>query len=335
MAYAHKHDMKPAIKPTRYFPDSLLNQCRQQTDAPADLVIAQVNAQTGRGGVGELFRWLGDTKNKSLAAQPEVVQQYFVENQALPAWADQRLMQQGMAFFRSNRNEIAILLGCLSLPYCYAAADGAQVLYLSQRLHQDAFKRLQETGAFVFSVTKPDAWQSGEAQHSILKVRLMHAAIRFFTAQSGKWNAAWGKPINQEDMAGTNTAFSYVVIRGLRQIGTAPSDDEAEAYLHLWNVIGYLMGVSENLLPENLREAFILDKAIAKRQFKASEAGKILTKGLLDAFDRFIENPLLKNLPAAQMRWFLGDEVANLLAVPAVVIEKRLVRFLPTTLIFG
>ena len=327
--------MKPPVKPTRSFPDSLLNQYRQQTDAPADAVIAQLDAQAGRGGVGELFSWLGDTKNKSLAAQPEVVQQYFVENQTIPTWADQRLMQKGMAFFRNNRNEIAILLGCLSLPYCYAAADGAQVLYLSQRLHKDAFKRLQETGAFVFDVTKPDAWQLGEAQHSILKVRLMHAAVRFFTGQSGKWNAAWGKPINQEDMAGTNTAFSYVVIRGLRQIGNAPSDDEAEAYLHLWNVIGYLMGVSENLLPQNLREAFALDKAIAKRQFKTSEAGQLLTKGLLDAFDDFIENPLLKTLPAAQMRWLLGDEVANLLAVPAASFEKRLVRFLPATLIFG
>ncbi len=327
--------MKPPVKPTRSFPDSLLNQYRQQTDAPADAVIAQLDAQAGRGGVGELFSWLGDTKNKSLAAQPEVVQQYFVENQTLPTWANQRLMQQGMAFFRSNRNEIAILLGCLSLPYCYAAADGAQVLYLSQRLHKDAFKRLQETGTFVFNVTKPAAWQLGEAQHSILKVRLMHAAIRFFTAQSGKWDVTWGKPINQDDMAGTNTAFSYVVIRGLRQIGNPPSDDEAEAYLHLWNVIGYLMGVSENLLPQNLREAFALDKAIAQRQFKTSEAGKILTKGLLDAFDGFIENPLLKTLPAAQMRWLLGDEVANLLAVPATSFEKRLVRFLPAKLIFG
>lgn len=331
----YEYDMKPTVKPTRSFSNALLHQSRQQTDASADAVIVQVNAQMGRGGVGELFSWLGDTKNKSLAAQPEVVQQYFAENQALPVWADLRLMQQGMEFFRNNRNEIAILLGCLSLPYCYAAADGAQVLYLSQRLHQDAFKRLQETGAFVFSVTKPDAWQLGEAQHSILKVRLMHAAIRFFTAQSGKWNAIWGKPINQEDMAGTNTAFSYVVIRGLRQIGNIPTDDEAEAYLHLWNVIGYLMGVPENLLPQNLREAFTLDKAIAKRQFKASEAGKILTKGLLDAFDGFIENPLLKNLPAAQMRWLLGDEVADLLALPALSFEKRLVRFLPTTLIFG
>ncbi|MFN8355371.1 MAG: oxygenase MpaB family protein [Spirosomataceae bacterium] len=320
------------VKSTRAFSENLLQAARQQMDAPADALIAQLYTTAGAQGIAELMQWVGNPKDSKI---PTWGASFFEQQQALPTWANWQQMQQGIDLFRANRPEIALLLGCLSLPYCYAAADGAQVLYLSQRLHQDAFKRLQETGAFVFNVTNPLAWKSGEAIRNILKVRLMHAAIRHYCLQSGRWNNTWGQPINQEDMAGTNLAFSYLIIKGLRKINQAPDDHQAEAYLHLWNVIGCLMGVQESLRPLNLREAFILDKAIAQRQFKPSEAGKTLTKSLLAAFESLIQPAFLSQVPAAQMRWLLGDQVADLLDIPSVEIEKKLVRFLPIRLIFG
>ena len=100
------------------------------------------------------------------------------------------------------------MLACLALPYCYAGADGAKVLAKSQRIQNDTLKRLEETGEFIFTVMQEKNWHNGKAFRKILKVRLMHAAIRFFSEFHGTWNTAWGKPVNQEDMAGTNGAFS-------------------------------------------------------------------------------------------------------------------------------
>ena len=137
-------------------------------------------------------------------------------------------------------------------------------------------------------------------------------------------------PVNQEDMAGTNLAFSYIVLRGLRKAGVTATEAEEEDYLHHTNVIGYLNGIAEELLPANLREAYHLDRAIARRQFRSSEAGIGLTRSLLNAIAEVggavTDRPEgVRNLAAAQMRFFLGDVHADALGIPAVPVEKRLV----------
>jgi hypothetical protein len=135
-------------------------------------------------------------------------------------------------------------------------------------------------------------------------------------------------------MAGTNGAFSYIVIRGMRKLGAEPAEADSEAYLHFWNVISVIMGIDKDLIPNNLREAYVMDKVIAKRQFRPSDEGKLLTKALLDTMENFIDNPLLKSFPAAQMRFLMGDEVSDILGIPSVSFEKKLVRFIPSSIMF-
>ncbi|WP_128546136.1 oxygenase MpaB family protein [Larkinella soli] len=316
--------MLKTVKPSRTFPDHLLQQYRGQGDPAADAVIEAVAGRGGRSSVGTLMRWLVDTRNLDPSDQPPAVQQFIATHKHLPDWADRRRMERAMRFFREHAGAVALALGCYALPYCYAGADGAQVLWLSQRIHNDTRKRLEETGEWIFGVMKKSDWENGRAVHRTLKVRLMHAAIRWFTLNDARWNTAWGHPVNQEDMAGTNLAFSYIVIRGLRKAGITASEEDEEAFLHHINVTAYLLGVREELLPGNLREAYQLDRAIARRQFRASEQGKVLTRSLLAAIES-LSPPALRNLPAAQMRFFLGDEMADLLSVPKVPLETRLV----------
>jgi len=309
------------VQPSRVFTNDLLQRYRQQGDAPADAVITAVAEEGGREGLSALMRWLGDTKNLNSADQPPVVQQFLTQFSSLPDWANPRLMDQGMQYCADHAGAVSLLLGLYSLPYCYAGADGARVLWLSQRIHQNTQKRLEETGEWVAVVLQKANWANGKAVTYSLKIRLLHAAIRWFTLHGGQWDMTWGYPVNQEDMAATNMAFSYIVIRGLRKTGvTAPADEEA--YLHHFNVVGYLLGVAPELLPLNLREAYHLDRLIAQRQFRPSEQGRGLTKSLLTAIETFLP-ATLRNLPAAQMRFFLGDSLADLLGLPAVPLEKR------------
>ncbi len=113
---------------------------------------------------------------------------------------------------------ISLLLGTYSLPYCYAGANGAQVLWISERIKNNTFQRLEETGAFVFGIMQESDWHNGSNFQRIAKIRLLHAAVRWFTLHSGRWNDAWGYPICQEDMAATNLSFSYIAIQGLPKI---------------------------------------------------------------------------------------------------------------------
>lgn len=344
--------MPTLIKPTRLFSDELLERYRQQGDAPADAVIAAVVEEEGPTRLRTLMRWLTNPKDGLTTQQHAAVQDFFVQHAQLPAWADPAQMQQGMAFFNQHARQISLTLGFFSLPYSYLGANGAQVLWLTERIKNDTSRRLQETGEWVFAVNNPKEWlfpslfpsaffersadagrRPGDGVNEVnaitrtLKIRLIHAGARWFSLHSGRWKTEWGHPVNQEDMAGTNLTFSYIVLLGLRKAGISATEQEEEAYLHHSNVVNYLNGVAEDLLPQNLREAYKLNQAIARRQFVPSEAGVGLTRSLLNAIAQQAgtgASETIRNLVAGEMRFYLGDQYADWLGIPNVPIEKRM-----------
>ncbi|MEO1655077.1 MAG: oxygenase MpaB family protein [Bacteroidota bacterium] len=313
----------------QYYEDKFLDEMRQTMDPVADQVVAQIFKSGQAPALIQLMKALTFNSQPTPSQLPPEAEAYFQEQSQLPDWADLTLLQEGSQFFQKHAEQILSMLGFLSLPYCYAAADGAQVLYLSQQIKDNTRRRLLETGTFVVDVMDPQAFQKGGRGFiSILKVRLMHAAVRFHILHSNKWNAAWGQPINQEDMAGTNGAFSWLSVRGLRKMGVFVSPSGIKAYYHLWNVIGFLMGVRPELLPDNSKEAYALDRKIAQRHFRTSEAGVKLTQSLLRLFRQEAGQPLPKGFPEAYMRFLLGDKVADILQVPPPNWTQNLVQSL-------
>ncbi len=241
---------------------------------------------------------------------------FIIGSDKLPKWADTRKMKAGAVFFSRHSEMIMSLLGLMSLPYCYNAAKGAMVLYLSERIRNDTTRRLFETTLFVWDVMAPDAFTAGAKGFSeILKVRVMHAAVRFYTLKSGKWNDAWGTPINQEDMAGTNLSFSLIVIRGLRLLGFTVSKDEAEAFLHLWNVIGSLTGLEDELIPENPKMAQRIDRIIDSRQFIRSAHGLELTHSLTRHILSVNKTKATDHDILGLMRYLLGKDISDQLGI--------------------
>ena len=242
-------------------------------------------------------------------------------------WFDDELAKVGdfdssqrtraLKFYQQKSTYILQLLGLLSLPYCYAAADGAMVLFQTERMYKDVAKRLEETGAFVNSMMNPRGFDlDGDAKIQLFKVRVMHAAGRFYLLKSN-WDNSLGLPVNQEDMAGTNLSFSLVVIRGLRKMGFTISHQQQMDYINYWSYVGAILGVAPELLPKDGKQAFDLEKAISLRHFKSSIAGKELTKSLLQCFYSLNDEKQIKNVEIAGfMRFLLGDEVSNILDLP-------------------
>ena len=69
----------------------------------------------------------------------------------------------------------------------------------------------------------------------------MHAAVRHLAPTSPAWRPDSGLPVNQEDLAGTLMAFSWIALDGLDKLGYRLTDDERAAYLHSWLVVGHLL----------------------------------------------------------------------------------------------
>jgi hypothetical protein len=299
--------------------NDFLDLKRQSGDPQADGFIKHVFADAAK--KQQLQQWMSGksgTEHLSLlkAAFPGFA--FIDEATDLPSWAQLRIMKTGAAFFARHSEIIMSLLGLVSLPYCYTAANGAMVLYLSELMRKQTTKRLYDTAIFVWEVMGQDAFsKEGNAYEEILKVRIMHAAVRYYTLRSGKWDHSWGFPINQEDMAGTNLSFSLIVIRGLRMLGFSVSQADQIAFMHIWAVVGYLSGLNQDLIPENSKTAQQLDALIKKRQFNISPHGQELTRSLTDHILSVNNSKATANDILGLMRYLLGKEIADMLAIDA------------------
>ncbi len=196
------------------------------------------------------------------------------------------------------------------------------MLYLTARLDTDARRRVMETGQFLMDVLdRRRARRNGKGRRTIQRVRLMHAAVRHLIKARnektpGMWHPEWGTPINQEDLAGTLLTFSYVVAEPMPRLGVRVSAKDVDAYLHLWNVIGHLMGVRDELLVRDVADATALVDTIRRRQFKASPEGQELTSALLDLLDELTPLHRFDDTIPPLIRHLIGDETADLLLVP-------------------
>ena len=252
-----------------------------------------------------------------LVSFPQELKPFFHFFLQGPDFISPNKVKTAQDFFDKEGNLYLSMLGFYSLPYCYAFADGAEVLVRSKRITEEVGMRLSETALFLLDCFVPGTFL-GENRSllTIAKVRLIHAFSRYFVSHYAKdWNPDWGLPINQEDMIGTNLAFSLLVMRGMEKLNRFPGTEMHEDVLHYWKIIGHYLGIEIEYWPENAKESFELEKLIRKRHVKTSEAGKILIRSLLGFYEKSIPDSTISSLSETLVAYFVGKEVATVLGI--------------------
>lgn len=306
--------------PQDLWTDALLDSMRRVGDPPADAVVAELFAggKTVVQAVNYLMRDLVENDDLPARALPQHVRDYF-QADLLPAWSDPARLAVGVDLFQRFGPLVILLLNTYSLPLCYAARKGVQVLARSERLHSNPRRRIVETAQMIIDVMSPgglDPASRGSGLRSAQKVRLMHATIRHLLAEDPGWDPEFGLPINQEDLAGTLCAFSTAVLDGLARLDVVLGRAEIDAYMHTWNVVGHVMGVRDELLPANYAEGRALSDRIGDRCFEACPEGQMMTRALLEMMAELVPGSALDGVPAQFVRHFVGERVADMLAVP-------------------
>lgn len=299
--------------------DEALEALRSVGDPLADGVVADLS---DRGAIASANALLADLRRNGQALPdglPAALATYFETTAQLPPWADAALIRRGEGLFRRLGMDAVMVLFCSSLPQCYACENGAHVLGFTGRLLGDTRRRIVETAQFVLDVMDDGGLgPRGRGVRSAQKVRLMHAAIRHMASASPEWRGdLWGLPINQEDLAGTLLTFATVVLDGLKQLGAELKEADERAYLHVWRVIGHILGVREDLLasmqdPADARELFA---AISARQRNPSDVGRALAAALVEFLEEMTPGTMFDGFPPRLMRHLVGDEVADNLAL--------------------
>lgn len=295
---------------------------RQEVDPVADEMVAQIVEQKGKNAAKSLFDELIRNVEMPLDERFPGIDEFVSQTAVLPEWADFDKIALANQFFKDHGPKLLIFLYHKSLPTLYVDANGAKVLAQTRRLAHDEqsknvfARRVAETGQFLLDVMCKDALKpGGNGITAVLKIRLIHASIRNFIPESHWDSSVLGRPINQEDLALTLMSFSVLLLEGLDAFGIDYSREESEAYIHIWNVIGYLLGITEDLLPADKEDAQKLVALILERQARSSSEGIMLTQALLEFTKSNIPFTKLENTSVYLIRYLIGDEYAQMLKV--------------------
>lgn len=286
-----------------------LDGMRACGDELADAAIGALYADGDIAAVNALMRTLVMNDGMPSDELPAVIADYLARTSIVRA-VDMPKIRRGEALFGTLGPEMLLVLGFYSLPASYAARKGVQVLYRTGYLLKRTVRRVFETTQMVVDVMAKDGLgANGTGVRTAQKVRLLHAAVRHLLTHDPKqpWDPSLGVPLNQEDLAGTLTVFSYVVLDGLTRLGIAIDDDDREAYIHAWAAVGRIMGVREDMIPASFAEAKELAEIIYTRQIAESPEGAAMANALIEGMQTILPSAL-HGLPASLIHFFLDSD---------------------------
>lgn len=330
--------------------DAFLTRYRQIGDPTGDEVIRTIFA---RQDIRALDGFMGQlVANDAIPPNlPPEIQAFLEKTSVLPAWADVARIRAAAQLFNIYGLVSLASLVCASLPECYTMRIGVRILDLTNQLGGHTNRRLHQTAAMVLAVMGPHGLEpNGYGLRQTQKVRLIHAAIRYrilsalgaegvpaiaaaevpvlidgavrsvndvIAKRTFDWQLARdGWPINQEDLAFTLLTFGHVIPQAMRTFGVKLTNDEYEAFLHAWNVTGYILGVDEALMAHTLDEAEDLFARIKARQAGPSAAAARLTDSLLQVVEKdILRVRILRPLGPVLVRMLVGNPTAAMLGL--------------------
>jgi len=256
---------------------------------------------------------------------PPVLRAYLDATHAAPPWLDWRRVRRGAHVLQSTGLHGLMVLRDVGLMAGYQASAINQTLVQTGALSHGVHKRVAETAAWWLDCTADGGLVPGALGHrQTLRVRLMHALVRQRLVNAPQWDAAWlGVPINQVDMQATYLAFSVAQLLGLRMTGMLVGKADADAVMHLWRYIGWLMGVEEGLLCDDEAQGRVLLYRNLLTQAPPDHTSAQLARALMD-------EPLSRPYPWAPVlrghidrerhlslvNWFLGAQAMRDLGLP-------------------
>lgn len=256
---------------------------------------------------------------------PESLKKMFLQMQHIPHWFDEDLANTGARFNMRTGTNALIVLRDFSLMGGYDYAYLNKPLVFTGALKKGAVKRLKDTLEFWVHVTRENALKiNSEAYQLIVRTRLMHSYARLTIKKKvPDWDyEKWGEPINWWDMIATYTGFSLVFMQGLKKLGIKISPEEEKGVFHLWKYVGYLLGIPEEYLPENVEQAVEQLYLWSSLQDEADEdsvqlAGALLEENLTNTIYKFqFQRKLLLRLHQSMNRFLLDPEINERLEIP-------------------
>ena len=247
------------------FTKEFIDQKAKQGDPLADNLVAQMDAD---GTLQGEWRNLIDVVVAEAKTRGGIYQEFIDFSYKVPDWVDFKDMEpsQRMVFTKlpsTGLTGLITFIGGSFIPTGLSAAAASQLVLQGQ-------PRLIESGIFILKPAlgmKPGSM----AHYELIRVRIIHAAIRFFMGKKrgshvGDHLLQEDEYVNQSQMAFFLTSFSFIHLRTATLMGMKLTDEQIHSHHHRWQYMGYLMGIDADLLTDTLYEEKKLAMAELKRE---------------------------------------------------------------------
>lgn len=303
--------------------ESNIQAALTQGDPLADNVVTWMNSQPAGAG-RKLFEQALESGIETIAEPPQPLIELFQQIDDRPQWLDDDMLslacQTGLRAGLGGQ----VVLSCMALMGGYRSGAAVKPLVMTGALTSMAKRRLAETSKFVVDLyNSPTLSRYSPGFKSAIRVRLMHALVRHRLNNNPDWDTdAWGSPINQADMLGTNLLFSVASLLGLRSMGFIYNKKETHSTMMFWRYVGYLMGVDLELLPVTVKQGMQTAYVIGASQGKADNDSRDLAIALMEVpyqdkegMSRWLGKVEMQ-LRSGLSRLFMGNHSANQLELP-------------------
>ncbi|MGW0040355.1 oxygenase MpaB family protein [Rhodococcus sp. NPDC003348] len=221
----------------------------------------------------------------SVPDAPAPLRDYFALIEDTPDWVDRDLVALGARTLRRVGSDVGDVLAYGSLLGGYNNSGPLPVLVASGRLTGERTRRrIAETGTWWNGCVADGGLDRFGAGFTLsVHVRLMHAFVDYHHEHETDWDSGErGLPVNQFDQAGTLGLFSITFLLHTRVLGVRYTREEADAVLHLWCYVGWLMGVDPRWLPFDERAGLRMMYQIGSSSPAADENSYALARSLVD-----------------------------------------------------
>mmetsp|Transcript_4014 Transcript_4014/g.8830 ORF Transcript_4014/g.8830 Transcript_4014/m.8830 type:complete len:384 (+) Transcript_4014:3337-4488(+) len=262
---------------TDRFPHDKLENLRKEGDPLADECIKQLVEKQGK--LSNIFDLLNTIKQKR--DEIPVFAELLEEAWHVPEWMDLDKAERGQKLIAIYAPFMGISLFAGSLVGGAMFQKQAVVTSMGQ-LSKNPTRRVTETAYMISKMIQPgELSPGGEAHETLVRVRLLHAALRYHLVDSGAFVHPREVPINQQDLATTLGLFGYMNLRSLRRLNVRLSKEDVDSFMLMWRYAGYLLGIQDDLLPRTLLDQQEFFMTALKSQCKP-DAIPVETKGILD-----------------------------------------------------
>lgn len=295
---------------TERFSAERLDGLRAQGDPLSDRVVAELAAA---GKMDRFHDLLGEVRARA-ATGNVACRELLDAGRVVPPWMDFAAIEAGQRMIAAFPVHMGISLFAGSLCGGAVFQKMAIITGMTGMFSGQPRRRLDETVKMVVGMAFPGSLAPGGDGHELLlRVRLLHSALRRFLVDSGRYRHTSEVPINQHDLAITLALFGYLNVRSLSRMGVRFSDQELASFNLLWRYAGYVLGIDESLLPRSIDEQRELFYASIKHQGRPEKIPPE-TKTLIDAVARDATEKAPTIYPAARRflhqscRWLSGND---------------------------